>query len=137
MFYNKFIIFLYMFQALLCSSSGGQIVLYSIWHRQTCRWPSCAQVGIGQKVSFFIHWLWHRLAIQIFVTVEVQRLLQKDLATSDTWLVLLLGVTKSTMGNLSVSRVSYPLSHVWYGCLGRFGDRIPTLCACYHDSDVM
>jgi hypothetical protein len=26
-FYNKFIIFLYMFRALLCSSSGGQIVL--------------------------------------------------------------------------------------------------------------
>jgi len=29
--FNKFIIFLYMFRALLCSSSGGQIVLYSIW----------------------------------------------------------------------------------------------------------
>jgi hypothetical protein len=27
LFYNKFIIFLYMFRALLCSSSGGQIVL--------------------------------------------------------------------------------------------------------------
>jgi len=33
LFYNKFIIFLYMFRALLCSSSGGQIVLYSIWYR--------------------------------------------------------------------------------------------------------
>jgi len=28
--YNKFIIFLYMFRALLRSSSGGQIVLYSM-----------------------------------------------------------------------------------------------------------
>jgi hypothetical protein len=27
LFYNKFIIFLYMFRALLCLSSGGQIVL--------------------------------------------------------------------------------------------------------------
>ena len=35
LFYNKFIIFLYMFRALLCSSSGGQIVLYSIWYRHT------------------------------------------------------------------------------------------------------
>jgi len=34
-FYNKFIIFLYMFRALLCSSSGGQIILYSIWYRHS------------------------------------------------------------------------------------------------------
>jgi len=34
LFYNKFIFF-YMFRALLCSSSGGQIVLYSIWYRHT------------------------------------------------------------------------------------------------------
>ena len=33
--FNKFIIYLYMFRALLCSSSGGQIVLYSIWYRHT------------------------------------------------------------------------------------------------------
>ena len=33
--FNKFIIFLYMFRSLLCSSSGGQIVLYSIWYRHT------------------------------------------------------------------------------------------------------
>ena len=31
LFYNKFIIFLYMFRALLFPSSGAQIVLYSIW----------------------------------------------------------------------------------------------------------
>jgi len=35
LFYNKFIMFLYMFRALLCSSSGGQIVLYSILYRYT------------------------------------------------------------------------------------------------------
>jgi len=35
LFHNKFIIFLYMFRALLCSSSGGQIVLYSIWYHHT------------------------------------------------------------------------------------------------------
>jgi len=32
---NKIIGFLYMFRAQLCSSSGGQIVLYSIWYRHT------------------------------------------------------------------------------------------------------
>ena len=73
LFYNKFIIFLYMIRALLCSSSGGQNciiqhlvsshtvggrpvhrlredsqnVLYSIWYRHTCRWPSGAQVERG------------------------------------------------------------------------------------------
>ena len=39
----KFVICLYMFRALLCSSSGGQIVLYSIWYRRHPRWPSGAQ----------------------------------------------------------------------------------------------
>ena len=32
-FFNKFIVFLHMFRALLCSSSVDQIVLYSIWYR--------------------------------------------------------------------------------------------------------
>ena len=41
-FFIKLIIFLYMFWAMLCSSSGGQIVLYSIWYHHTCRWPSSA-----------------------------------------------------------------------------------------------
>ena len=35
LFHNKFIICLYMFRALLCSSSGNQIILYSIWYRHT------------------------------------------------------------------------------------------------------
>jgi len=34
-FYNKFVIFLYMFRAQLCSSSGGQIVSHTIWYRHT------------------------------------------------------------------------------------------------------
>ena len=38
--YNRFIICLYTFRALLCSSSGGQIVLYSIWYHHACRWSS-------------------------------------------------------------------------------------------------
>ena len=35
LFYNKFIIFHYMFRALLFSSSGGQIVLDSICYHHT------------------------------------------------------------------------------------------------------
>jgi len=38
-FYNKFIIRLYMFRA-LCTHYQVNIVLYSIWYRHTCRWPS-------------------------------------------------------------------------------------------------
>jgi hypothetical protein len=29
--------------------------------------------------------------------------------------------------SVTITSVSYPLSHVYYGCLGRFGDRIPPL----------
>ena len=28
----------------MCSSSGGQIVLYSLWYHHTYRWPSRAQI---------------------------------------------------------------------------------------------
>jgi len=35
LFYNKFIIFVYMFRGLLCLSSGGKIVLYGIWYGHT------------------------------------------------------------------------------------------------------
>ena len=37
LYFNTFITFLYMFRALLCSSSGGQIVLCSIWFRHPKR----------------------------------------------------------------------------------------------------
>ena len=51
LFYNKFIIFLYMFQALLCSSSGGQIALHSLWyhHTETSEWSKIT------KIQFYIY----------------------------------------------------------------------------------
>jgi len=44
LFYNKFIKGLYMFRALCAHRQEVEIVLYSIWYRHTCRWPSRAQV---------------------------------------------------------------------------------------------
>ena len=44
LFYNKFIKCLYMFRALCAHHEEVKIVLYSIWYRHTCRWPSGAQV---------------------------------------------------------------------------------------------
>ena len=44
LFYNKFIICLYMFRALCAHHQEVKTVLYSIWYRHTCRWPSRAQV---------------------------------------------------------------------------------------------
>jgi len=43
LFYNKFIIRLYMFRALCAHHQEVKIVLYSIWYHHTCRWPSRAQ----------------------------------------------------------------------------------------------
>jgi len=40
LFYNKFIICLYMFRALCAHHQEVKIVLYSIWYHHTCRWPS-------------------------------------------------------------------------------------------------
>jgi len=45
LFYNKFIICLYMFRALCAHHQEVKIVLYSIWYHPTCRCPSCAQVS--------------------------------------------------------------------------------------------
>ena len=47
LFYNKFIIFLYMFRALFVHHQEVKIVLYSICYHQTYRWPSDAQVDRG------------------------------------------------------------------------------------------
>ena len=47
LFYNKFIICLYMFRALCAHHQEVKIVLYRIWYHQTCRWPSGAQVERG------------------------------------------------------------------------------------------
>jgi len=44
LFYNKFIIYLYMFRALSAHHQEVKIVLYSIWYHHTCRWLSGAQV---------------------------------------------------------------------------------------------
>ena len=44
LFYNEFIIFLYMFRTLCAHHQEVKIVLYSIWYHHTCRWPSRAQV---------------------------------------------------------------------------------------------
>jgi len=44
LFYNKFIICLYMFRALCAHHQEIKIVLYSVWYHHTRRWPSGAQV---------------------------------------------------------------------------------------------
>jgi len=46
-FYNKFTIRLYMFRAICAHYQEIKIVLYSIFYRHTCRWPSGAQVERG------------------------------------------------------------------------------------------
>jgi len=35
----------------MCSSSGVNIVLHSIWYHHTCRWPCRAQVERGLQSS--------------------------------------------------------------------------------------
>ena len=47
LFYNMFIICLYMFRVLRAYHQEAKIVLYSIWYHHTCRWPSGAQVERG------------------------------------------------------------------------------------------
>jgi len=42
LFYNKFIIRLYMFRVLCAHHQEVKIVLCSIWYHHTCRWPSGA-----------------------------------------------------------------------------------------------
>ena len=44
LFYNNFIICLYMFRAVCAYHKEVKIALYSIWYHHTCRWPSGAQV---------------------------------------------------------------------------------------------
>jgi len=47
LFYNTFIIRLYMFRALCFHHQEVKIVLYSIWYAHTCRWASGVQVERG------------------------------------------------------------------------------------------
>jgi hypothetical protein len=43
LFYNKFIICLYMFRALCAHHQEVKIVLKGMWYHHTCSWPSRAQ----------------------------------------------------------------------------------------------
>ena len=45
----------HMFRALCAHPQEVKIVLYSIWYRHTCRWPSGAQVERGLVLSEPVH----------------------------------------------------------------------------------
>ena len=75
LFYNKFIICLYMFRALCAHHQEVKIVLYSIWYRHTCRWPSGAQVETG-LCMFVSH---KRDAWPLFVPGEEYKFLSTSL----------------------------------------------------------
>jgi len=49
--YNKFSIFLYMFQALGAHHQEVKIVSYSNWYRHTCRWPFGAQFSLNLRTG--------------------------------------------------------------------------------------
>jgi len=51
LFYNKFIIRFYMFQAVCTHHQEVKIVLHSIWYHHTCRWLSGARDGQLQSVT--------------------------------------------------------------------------------------
>ena len=44
LFYNKFILYLYMFLAPCAHRQEVKIVLYSLWYHHTYRWPSRARL---------------------------------------------------------------------------------------------
>jgi len=50
LFYNKFIVCLYMFRALCPHQQEVKIKLYSTWYHHICRWPSRALDGHLQSV---------------------------------------------------------------------------------------
>jgi len=60
LFYNKFIMRLYMFRALYAHHQEVKIVLYSIWYHHTYRWPSLAQVTRYQMLynTILTSWWW-------------------------------------------------------------------------------
>jgi hypothetical protein len=82
LFHNKFIIFLYMFRTLLCSSSGGQIVLYSIryHHTETSDWYKITKIQFYKyehivvkfmyeffecNYCIFVHYIWYNKIFRI------------------------------------------------------------------------
>jgi len=58
LFYNNFIIILYMFRALCAHHQEVKIVLYSIWYHHTCRWPSGAQ--FAHRMATYRVW-WYQM----------------------------------------------------------------------------
>jgi len=47
LFYNKFILCLYVFRALCAHHQEVKTVLYSLWYNHTYRWPYRAQIERG------------------------------------------------------------------------------------------
>jgi len=47
LFYNKFILYIFMFRAICAHHQEVKIVLYSIWYRHTCKWPYGAQSSLN------------------------------------------------------------------------------------------
>jgi hypothetical protein len=59
LFYNKFIVCLYMFRALCAHHQEVRIVLYSIWYHHTYRWPSREQVlsqPVHRTATYRVWW---------------------------------------------------------------------------------
>jgi len=73
LFYDKFIICLYMFRALCAHHQEVKIVLYSIWYHDTCRWPSHAQVerGLVSVLAIRCEWNFVTFTQRICVSVKV------------------------------------------------------------------
>ena len=57
LFYNKFILCIYMFRAVCAHHQEVKIVLYCIWYHHTCMWPSRAQVERGLCRFRYTRWL--------------------------------------------------------------------------------
>jgi len=51
LFYNKFIIFLYMFRARCAHHQVVKIVFYSAWYHHTCTWPPRAHSSINLRTG--------------------------------------------------------------------------------------
>jgi len=68
LFYNKVIIFFYMFRALLCSSPGGQIVLYSIWYRhtETSEWSKITKIQFYKYEHMAVKFMYEFFAYSVY-----------------------------------------------------------------------
>jgi len=63
LFYNKFIVRLYIFRALCAHNQEVKIVLYSIWHHHTCRWSSGAHLVHGTTCEWdgYLQVWWYQM----------------------------------------------------------------------------